>query len=102
MKKIILYTILFFGLIANVYSQNIVKKDGKYVDEKNEPFTGVYKECYDNGQLKSEISLSNGLLDDKSYFYHKDGSKKEIRAYRDGKMHDKWISWSSTVATGIV
>jgi len=102
MKKIILYTILFFGLIANVYSQNIVKKDGKYVDEKNEPFTGVYKEYYDNGQLKSEISLSNGLLDDKSYFYHKDGSKKEIRAYRDGKMHDKWISWSSTVATGIV
>lgn len=94
MKRLSIYLILIF-LPAIAVSQNIEKEKGKYYDQSGNLFTGKLEKYYDqNEQLKAKFNIEKGVLDGRSMVYFKDGSKKEVRAYKDGKMHGVWKTWN--------
>jgi len=79
MRKLLTSFILSFFIISSCFSQDILKKDGRYVNKNNELFTGIYKEYYENGKLNVEMSLKDGLQDGKKNIYYENEEKKEKR-----------------------
>ncbi|NJO88265.1 MAG: hypothetical protein HC831_04305 [Chloroflexia bacterium] len=58
MKATTLFTILMLiGGIA--FAQTTDQK--VFLNENGEPYNGIYKEYYDNGNLKMEVSLKDGI-----------------------------------------
>src|SRR6056297_1838677 len=93
MKRIIAYLIL--SLIPFIaLSQDVTKNKGKYYTQEGELYTGIHKDHYENGNLKAEIRVKKGVLEGRSVFHFKDGSKKELRSYKAGKMHGVWKTWN--------
>jgi antitoxin component YwqK of YwqJK toxin-antitoxin module len=92
MKKhlsIFFLTILCHSLIGQQITEG---DDGKYY-QNNKPYTGIYQETWDNGNLKLEIPLRKGLKNGNVILYHENAGKSEVRAYKKGKMHGTWITW---------
>jgi hypothetical protein len=53
--------IILFVLPLGVFAQQkVVEKDGKFVDEMGNLFTGTHKELFEDGTLKSEMPIANG------------------------------------------
>ena len=94
MKRVFIYLILSLTLIGNAVSQNLVKKDGKYVDETNTLYTGIYKEYFENGNIKVEMNIEDGVQDGYTNIYFNSGIQNEQRSYKEGKMHGTWITWN--------
>jgi antitoxin component YwqK of YwqJK toxin-antitoxin module len=60
---------------------------GNYV---NNHLEGEYKTYYDNGLLKSEEFINNGLPDGKKTTYHRNGAIERLENYINGKL-EGWI-----------
>src|SRR6056297_2916344 len=94
MKNKILYILYLLLLSSNLFAQDIEQKGNKYYTSEGELYTGIYKEYFENGNLKLEASIKEGVYDGITILYFKSGNRKEQRAYREGKMDGTWINWN--------
>ena len=93
MDKAFTYLLLLL-LPTLAMSQEVVKKKDKYYTPEGEVFTGTFTKHYENQKVKAEFNIEKGLLDGKSVVYFKEGTKKEIRSYKNGKMDGIWKTWN--------
>jgi antitoxin component YwqK of YwqJK toxin-antitoxin module len=93
MKKVIL---LVTGLLlfSSTFSQIIIKEDGLYYDKNDKLFSGDYKEYYDNGQVRQEMTVLNGRIDGKVNLWFRSGNLKETRIFKDGYRNGLWVSFN--------
>lgn len=99
MTIIIRLSLIVFALAswASSYSQILTKEpDGRFLDEKGKPYTGVYSEYHENGQIKFEISLRKGRESGNTKIYFDNGKLNEIRAFSSGVMHGTWKTWDDS------
>ena len=92
MKKIF-FLIFLFAFIKGSFSQDIIYKDGLYFKVQN-LYSGKYFEYYENGNVKMEMNILNGRLENETILYFENGTKKEIRSYKEGKKNGTWITWN--------
>lgn len=97
MKNLVSLFLLLFILSSTTFSQEVILKNGNYVyRETGKPYTGIFKEFDSGSKLAAETSIKAGMLDGISTIYYPSGSKKEVRAYLDGKKHGTWTTWNET------
>ncbi len=85
--------LLSIGLAAG--AQKIEYIDGLYFKGR-EPFCGVYSDTNQFGNLLQKISIKDGKLNGKTTIFHKNGTIKEERYYKDGLRDSIWTTWSDT------
>jgi antitoxin component YwqK of YwqJK toxin-antitoxin module len=81
-------------LWTSAFSQVTLGDDGIYYDKDQKPFTGEYREYFDNGQAKQDMILLNGRIDGKVNLWYRSGKLKEIRMFRSGLRDGLWISYN--------
>jgi antitoxin component YwqK of YwqJK toxin-antitoxin module len=95
MKKLAIPFLLVVLLVNTLAAQDVVLKKGRYLlSESGKNYTGIYKEYDSENKLVSATSIKDGLLNDSTIIYYPSGTKKEVRAYRDGKKHGIWTTWN--------
>ncbi|MFP5041731.1 toxin-antitoxin system YwqK family antitoxin [Parasediminibacterium sp. JCM 36343] len=76
-----------------VTDKNVSRVNGLY-QYKNNPFSGIIKELYDNGKVKKQLSVYQGMLHGTYRSYYEDGKPWEIRSYKNnlstGKHYGFW------------
>ena len=96
MKKL---TILIAGLMftALAHTQIYVDNDmeGLYFTADYSMYSGIHKEMYDNGNLRLEASLNNGVLDGETRLYFENGRLQEVRNYKSGRMNGLWETFNT-------
>jgi antitoxin component YwqK of YwqJK toxin-antitoxin module len=100
MKKtiLILTGLMLFG---SSFCQINLGDDGLYYDKNQQLFSGNYKEFYDNGQLKQDMTLISGKIDGKVSLWYRSGTLKENRMFQAGLRNGLWVSYSETgIKTG--
>lgn len=87
--------ILLFSLMAlSLTAQPVVNEQGLYLDETYQPFTGVYKEFYPDGQAKLEIDFKEGLLDGNYTLWFENDQINEIRFFKAGLKENTWRTYN--------
>jgi len=92
MKKTILI-LTGFLLSVSAFCQITLGDDGLYYDKDQNPFTGQYKEYFDNGQAKQDMTLMNGKVDGLVSVWFRSGALRETRVFKSGKREGQWISY---------
>jgi len=90
------YFLGFILLLISLSSagQIVQGDDGLYYDENDNPYTGIYKEYYADGTVRTEMTLTNGMKNGQVKINFPDGRIHEIRSYRFNRMDGKWETWS--------
>ena len=81
--------VITLSTTVQVYSAgNVVKIDEVYFTDATQTqlYTGNYQEYYDNGALKLEICIKNGLPHGTCIMYFDNNQPKEIRSYKNGEL----------------
>lgn len=81
---------------ATVFSQQITKKEGFYVNDKGEKYSGVYVSYYQNEVKEAVYSIKNGVEDGSVEFYYATTEIMEQGNFKEGLKHGKWVRWSVT------
>lgn len=63
------------------------------IDEQSQ-YTGKYRALYDNGNIKTEISLENGKLNGLCCGYYQNGQISWMRNYEKNKLSQFWKQWN--------
>ncbi len=73
----------------------IYQSSGVYYRDKAQtiPYTGDYREYYNNGTLKLEIQIGNGVPEGAYVIYFENRKPKEVRSYKKGKLHGLWRTY---------
>jgi len=95
MKYIFLFIGILISFCQTVNSQIVRVENAKYFDTDHNLFNGVYRETYDNGNIKLEMHLKDGEQDSTTTIYFEDGTINEVRSYKNGLMHGKWETYNS-------
>ncbi len=95
MKKTLLFLSVMM-LSGSAFSQISLGDDGLYYDKDQNLFTGVYKEFYDNGQVKQDMTLLNGRADGEVSLWYRSGACRETRIFKAGKRDGLWVSFSES------
>jgi len=74
---------------------NVTEKNGLYLDSNGKPFTGTYQEYFENGQVKSQMEIVQGLLNGQVKVYFPSGELNEIRSYIKGEKSGRWETWNA-------
>ena len=61
--------------------------------EQHHVYTGDYREYYENGTLRLEVSIKNGTPEGTYVIYFDNRRPHEVRSYRDGKLHGIWRTY---------
>lgn len=75
---------LLEGAYSEIYSNDVVKKAGKYKNGKED---GVWKFNKYDGKPESEITYKNGKKDGEEKKFFTDGTVSTINTYKDGKLN---------------
>ncbi len=88
-------SILFVLFVAFTYAQEIRQDDnGVFYGPDNQLYTGIHKEYHENGTLKMEMTIADGVIDGDVHLYFDNGKAHELRAYKKGEMHGRWLTWN--------
>jgi antitoxin component YwqK of YwqJK toxin-antitoxin module len=60
---------------------------GLYYANYNTLYNGSYQEFYNNGNLKLDLILENGVANGGSKLFFESGQLKEIRSYKNGNFN---------------
>lgn len=95
MKKLTLYLVFMFAVAAFAQQTPIFQSGGVFYRDKTQtiPYTGDYREYYDNGTLRLEMKIADGLPEGTYVVYFENRKPQEIRSYRAGKAHGLWRSY---------
>ncbi|WP_022820281.1 toxin-antitoxin system YwqK family antitoxin [Fusobacterium russii] len=72
----------------------IVGNDGYLLTENGKKFTGIYKEYYSNGFVKSETEIKKGRREGFFKKYDKNGKIEIEGNFKDNKEHGEWKDYS--------
>lgn len=73
-------------LLEEEYNNNILSSEKYFVLTTNKLFSGKFIVKYDNGKIRYEINISNGLRDGKSKFNDENGKLIKTENYNKGKL----------------
>ncbi len=101
MKNKIGLLVAGFLLALSVQSQNvkelpqIYQTDGIYYRDRaqTELYTGDYRELHDNGTIRLEMQIKNGVPEGAYMVYFENRKPKEVRSYKEGKLHGLWRTY---------
>ena len=98
MKKsllIILPLLLVIGCSKPINYVLLVERDlVYYTKDKNKPYSGDVFSLDENGEIKEEVTLEDGLVwNGKWSRYYENGEKKNEVNYKDGKEDGTWTRW---------
>ncbi len=88
---LIVISILFSTAL---FSQQITKKNGFYVNEKGEKYSGIYISYFPDNSKEAVFTIKNGVENGSVEFYHSTNEIMEQGNFRDGVKHGKWVRWS--------
>ena len=73
----------------------LYQTDGFFYRDRQqyELYTGDYREYYENGTLKLEMQIRDGLPEGPYIVYFENRRPQEIRSYKGGKLHGLWRSY---------
>ena len=93
----VIVLILAVALLSANFShaQELEDVDGFYY-KKGMLYTGTHTEYYENGNVKIEMNIKNGLKDGTVTTYFEDGSTKEKSSYKEGLKHGEWVDWNAS------
>jgi antitoxin component YwqK of YwqJK toxin-antitoxin module len=76
------------------FSQVSIGENGLYYDKDQQLFSGNYKEYFDNGQVKQEMTIVDGKIDGVVQLWYRSGSIKETRVFKAGLRNGMWTSFT--------
>jgi len=80
----------------NVSAQEIYKDlNGIYCAANMYPYNGTYIQYYENGNIKTESHIIEGVLNGITTVYFENGQKNEIRSYKSGMKDGTWYVWNT-------
>lgn len=97
MKNVFLLILaLFFGF--ELYAQTpaehpkVYTNNGYYYRDRAQTllYNGDYREYYENGTLKLELQIKDGLPSGAYVVSFENRKPKEVRSYKDGRLHGIW------------
>lgn len=71
--------------IVGFAQTNVMERDGKYYDGNGNPYSGSYVLYYDNGNIKVDATIVNGLPNGEMKLFYPSGKIQEIRSYSYGE-----------------
>jgi len=84
-----------FLFTLGIFAQEVVLNDGLYMKE-GRPYSGIFQEFDETGELKTVYSINKGLLDGETTIY-KQEQLIERRNYKKGKKHGLWEKYENTI-----
>ncbi len=72
-----------------------MKKDGVYLNENGEKYSGVYLSYFENGNKKAVYTIKRGKEDGSVEFYYPTSEIMEQGFFNDGNKDGKWVRWSN-------
>jgi len=91
-----LLSVILVLISINGSAQEIYKdSNGIYCAANMYPYNGTYIQYYENGNIKSESHIIEGVLNGISTIYFENGQKNEIRSYKNGKKEGEWYLWNA-------
>lgn len=91
--KAILFTTTFL-LTTILFAQKITKKNGIYVNEEGEKYSGVYISYHQDDVKEAVYSIKDGLENGSVEFYYPTTEIMEQGSFKEGLKHGKWTRWS--------
>jgi len=89
--------VLILTVLASVTMHaQLNTKDGKFYDQNNKLYSGIYTEYYDSGSKKVEMNVVNGLKHGLTTIYFEDEKTKEIRSYHENEMDGTWLTYEAS------
>jgi antitoxin component YwqK of YwqJK toxin-antitoxin module len=80
----------------NLSAQQIFEDlNGIYFASNMEPYSGTYLQYYENGNVKIEYHLAEGILNGVTTLYFENGQKSEVRSYKNGRKDGIWCVWNT-------
>jgi antitoxin component YwqK of YwqJK toxin-antitoxin module len=95
MRKFLAMTLLSLFTLA-MFGQIVEGDDGLYYDENGDLFSGAYKEYYESGNIKTEMSIKKGQKHGTTVLYFYNGQANEVRNYKSNQMHGTWETFNET------
>ena len=96
--KIIIFYLLAILLIGFFYylslDNSASNPSSNNITETNTLKIEIVEKYYDNGNIKSKISMRNAEKHGESKYYFESGELKAIRSYSDGDRHGKFITFN--------
>lgn len=83
------FLVLSIGVVCT--AQTLNSQDGLYYTFDGATFTGTVVEHHENGQMKSKLTVIDGLVSGKAEFFTVEGVLAESGMYKDGMKHGEWI-----------
>ncbi len=80
MKKFIILFALIVG-VATIVDAQLTLKDGKYYDQGDKLYTGVYTEYYESGSKKIEMNVVDGEKNGITKIYFENQKLNEVRMF---------------------
>ena len=81
-------------IVTIMFGQQITKKNGVYVNEKGEKYTGTYISYY-QGEVKEAVYIiKDGLENGSVEFFYPSAEIMEQGNFKNGEKNGKWVRWS--------
>ena len=94
MKWISAIAVFIFLITNSIKAQDLTEMGGYYWTEEGEIYSGIHKEFFEDGTLKSSYSILNGELHGTVAFYYPNGNLEERGNYRSGNKDGVWEQWN--------
>ncbi len=72
------------GLVQQDFKDNTGGTENYFVINSSQPFSGKFIQKYENGKLKYQFKISEGLRDGKSKYYDENGKVTKTEKYEKG------------------
>lgn len=92
MKKFIILFALIVG-VATIVDAQLTLKDGKYYDQEDKLYTGVYIEYYESGSKKVEMNVVDGEKQGITKIYFENQNINEVRLFDHNDMDGTWLTY---------
>jgi antitoxin component YwqK of YwqJK toxin-antitoxin module len=75
-----------------------IQSDGLFFTDVTQTklYTGGYREFYENGALKLEMTIINGKPEGPYVVYYSNGKPREVRSYLNGQFHGVWRTYNAS------
>lgn len=96
MRKAIITLAVSLFLTTTLFAQQITKKNGVYIDDNGENYSGIYISYYQDAVKEAVYTIKNGVENGSVEFYYATSEIMEQGNFKDGLKHGKWVRWADT------